>query len=228
MMTTLSMLFSTSAFSKDHDDDNNNGPTFNHSGNQHQAQAQQSYNAALSNAEATAKANSYANSAANSASNSGVNSNIANTVNPNQSSNSTGSTSNSTTTFSNKYPNQAPPIYTTSSPSFSQRNCTPVGSVNGSGPFGGLGIAFPMGGDTCNGLNISDKVKEWRTDSNDEKLWLVECNLMISANDDLEEAFEKSGYSCQAAYNERISKIRAAAQQQTLNIGAMRKKEAGL
>jgi len=115
-----------------------------------------------------------------------------------------------------KYPNQAPPIVTTSAPSFSQRNCTPVGSVNASGPFGGLGIAFPMGGDVCNGLNESDKIGEWERESGDAKLWLVQCNLMVQKDSDLEDAFEASGYSCKDAYTLRQAKVNAQAKMRAL------------
>lgn len=115
-----------------------------------------------------------------------------------------------------KYPNQAPPVYSTSAPSFSQRNCTPVGSVNASGPFGGLGVAFPMGGDICNGLNEADKVGDWERESGDAKLWLVQCNLMVQKDSDLGEAFEESGYSCKDAYIQRQAKINADAKQRAL------------
>jgi hypothetical protein len=115
-----------------------------------------------------------------------------------------------------KYPNQAPPIFTTSAPSFSQRNCTPVGSVNASGPFGGLGIAFPMGGATCDGLNTADKLADWERESGDLKLWLVQCNLMVVANDDLAEAFENSGYSCQDAYIKRQAEANSRAKMTAL------------
>jgi hypothetical protein len=124
--------------------------------------------------------------------------------------NSTASSGNSTIVNSSdnvNYPNQAPPIYTTSSPSFSQRNCTPVGSVNASSPFGGLGVAMPMGGTTCDALNIADLVAQWSKDTNNQRLWLVQCNLMVSANDDLEEAFEKSKYSCEQAYKDRVAAL---------------------
>ena len=125
--------------------------------------------------------------------------------------NSTGSNSNSSTTniTSIKYPNQAPAIYTTSAPSFSQRNCTPVGSVNASGPFGGLGIAFPMGGDTCNAENLSDIMSSWIQETGDQRLWEVECEMLVEANDSLAEAFEKVKYSCHDAYITRISKLNA-------------------
>jgi len=115
-----------------------------------------------------------------------------------------------------KYPNQAPTVFTTSSASYSQRNCTPVGSVNASGPFGGLGIAFPMGGDVCNGLNEADKISDWERESGDAKLWLVQCNLMVQKDSDLADAFEASGYSCKDAYVQRQAKINAVAKQQAL------------
>lgn len=115
-----------------------------------------------------------------------------------------------------KYPNQAPPVFGTSAPSYSQRNCTPVGSVNASGPFGGLGIAFPMGGDVCNGLNESDKIGEWERESGDAKLWLVQCNLMVEKDSDLADAFEASGYSCKDAYIQRQAKVNAEAKMRAL------------
>jgi len=116
-----------------------------------------------------------------------------------------------------KYPNQAPTIFSTSAPSYSQRNCTPVGSVNASGPFGGLGIAFPMGGDVCNGLNESDKIAEWERESGDAKLWLVQCNLMIEKDSDLADAFEESGYSCKDAFIKRQADANARAKMNLLN-----------
>jgi hypothetical protein len=116
----------------------------------------------------------------------------------------------------NKYPNQAPTIFSTSAPSYSQRNCTPVGSVNASGPLGGLGFAFPMGGDVCNGLNESDKIAEWERESGDAKLWLVQCNLMIQKDSDLADAFEDSGYSCKDAYIKRQADANARAKMSLL------------
>lgn len=127
-----------------------------------------------------------------------------------------GSGGNSNVEFKNDYPNQAPAVFTTSAPSYSQRNCTPVGSVNASGPFGGLGIAFPMGGDVCNGLNTADKLADWERETGDMKLWLVQCNLMVEANDDLEEAFEKSGYSCKDAYIQRQAEANTRAKMTAL------------
>jgi len=115
-----------------------------------------------------------------------------------------------------KYPNQAPTIFSTSAPSYSQRNCTPVGSVNASGPFGGLGVAFPMGGDVCNGLNESDKIAEWERESGDAKLWLVQCNLMIEKDSDLADAFEESGYSCKEAFIKRQADANARAKMSLL------------
>lgn len=115
-----------------------------------------------------------------------------------------------------KYPNQAPAIFTTSAPSFSQRNCTPVGSVNASGPFGGLGVAFPMGGATCDAENIADIIDGWVRDSGDLKLWEVACETLVSANDDLSDAFEKVGYNCHDAYVKRQAKVNSEAKMQVL------------
>lgn len=115
-----------------------------------------------------------------------------------------------------KYPHQAPPVFSTSAPSYSQRNCTPVGSVNASGPFGGLGVAFPMGGDICNGLNEADKIADWERESGDAKLWLVQCNLMVAKDSELEEAFEASGYSCKDAYIQRQAKVNSDAKMRAL------------
>ena len=118
------------------------------------------------------------------------------------------SASNGNVTFNGeKYPNQAPVVVTTSSPSFSQRNCTPVGSVNASGPFGGLGVAFPMGGQTCDGLNVSDKTDAWAAQYNDLELWRVSCELLVVSNDDLAEAFENANYSCKAAYEKQVARV---------------------
>lgn len=146
-----------------------------------------------------------------------------------------GGTGNGTVTTQvdtgSKYPNQAPPIFATSSPSFSQRNCTPVGSVTASGPFGGIGVAAPMGGGTCDGLNISDLLNQWIKDTGNQRLWLVECNLMVTANSDLEEAFEKSQYSCQQAYIDRKVATESAAKQELANRQALQTlpaKKAGL
>jgi hypothetical protein len=104
---------------------------------------------------------------------------------------------------------QAPAVIGTSASSSSNRGCEPVGSGQITGPIGGLGFAVPMGGSTCNGLNVSDKVTDWRAELNDAKLWLVECNTMVAASDELEEGFEKANYSCQAAYDAWVAHLKA-------------------
>lgn len=114
---------------------------------------------------------------------------------------------NAGSTFNQK--RNAPPVVGTSAPSSSNRGCEPVGSGQITGPIGGLGFAVPMGGSTCNGLNVSDKIADWRLELSDAKLWLVECNTMVAASDELEEGFEKSGYSCQAAYDAWVAHIQA-------------------
>jgi hypothetical protein len=104
---------------------------------------------------------------------------------------------------------QAPTTIGTSASSSSNRGCEPVGSAQLSGPGGSLGFAMPMGGKTCNGLNVADKVTDWRAELNDARLWLVECNTMVAANDELEEGFKKSNYSCQAAYDAWVAHLKA-------------------
>jgi hypothetical protein len=120
-------------------------------------------------------------------------------------------------------PNQAPPIYMTSSPSFSNRNCKPVGSANVTSPFAGVGIAVPMGGVTCDALNISDVIDIWVKETGNQRLWLVECELLAGSNDELAEAFKKAEYSCKQAYLDKKSAIDAKAKQQLANQQAMQK-----
>lgn len=139
-----------------------------------------------------------------------------------QSQNSTTSVNAVNVAGSTNYPNQAPPIYQTSSPSFSNRNCRPVGSVNATTPLAGAGVAFPMAGNTCDALNISDIMDAWVKNTGNQRLWLVECNLLVIANDDLEEAFEKSQYSCQQAYIDQKAALTAKANQEVAIRRAMR------
>ena len=116
-----------------------------------------------------------------------------------------------------KYTNQAPPVFMTSAPSFSQRNCQAVGSVTASGPFGGLGAAFGLNSDTCDAENLSDIIEAWVRDTNDQKLWEVECEMLVSANDNLADAFEKAHYSCHDAYVKREAAANTRAKMAALN-----------
>jgi hypothetical protein len=116
----------------------------------------------------------------------------------------------------NKYPNQAPPIYTSTSPSFSQRNCQAVGSAAASGPFGGISAAFGLNSDTCDAENLADILNQWVQETGDQRLWEVNCNNLVISNDNLAEAFEKSGYSCHDAYVNKLAKINARAKMDAL------------